>query len=293
MEAAVTDWDSYAPYPSEYPPDEWSTGRHHRSTPEQRPPAPSAGTGTARWSRTAAPQPDVEDDEEEVVELRNQVVDRLQLMNARHGLRAWERANTDPIAPHGLAFLYTDHDPQRSTGHRQRICTATRLFLDDADTASLPRLLQEQTRIADGYRRAGTFDPRTQLANRAESMTEFARYYGVGVSTVDLPNFPWTRQRQSQNGYNIMGACFALLADGTWLLLHRGLPGQYSALRIWSSKNLDSGPSMNLRRWNWGRDLPQLADPATRDIWTQLQALHRILDAGSPGAGYPGVGHGR
>jgi hypothetical protein len=230
----------------------------------------------------------------QVVKLRKQVVDRLRLMNARHGRRAWERVETDPIAPHGLAFFYVDHDPQPTGGDRWRMCTATRLFLDEPETAHLPRLLWEQTRIADGYRRAGTLDPRSQLANRAEPMTEYARYYGVGVSTVDLPNFPWLQQLQSPNGYDIMGVCYALLADGTWLLLHRGLPGQFSALKIWSSQSLDTGPAMDLPRWNWGRHLPKLTDPATRDIWVQLQALHDVLTAGSnPGAGHLGVGYGR
>jgi hypothetical protein len=221
-------------------------------------------------------------------------VDRLGLMNARHGHRAWERVNTDPIAPHGLAFFYVDDDPQPTGAYQRRICTATRLFLDGPETAFLPRLLWEQTRIAEGYRQAGTLDARTQLANRAVPMTGYARYFGVGVSTVDLPDNPWTRQRQSQNGYDIMGTCYALLADGTWLLLHRGLPGQFSALRIWSSQNLDVGPSMIARRWNWGRQLPQLADPLTRDIWVQLQALHDVLTAGSnPGASHLEAGRGR
>jgi hypothetical protein len=228
------------------------------------------------------------------VKLRKQVVDRLRLMNARHGRRAWERANDDPIAPHGLAFFYADHDPQPTGGHQWRISTATRLFLNDPEAAHLPWLLWEQTRIAEGYRRAGTLDPRIQLANRVEPMTKHARYYGVGISTVDLPDFPWPQQRLSQNGYDIMGACFALLADGTWLLLHRGLPGQFSALRIWSSQTLDTGPALDLPRWNWGRHLPRLADPATRDIWVQLQTLHDVLTAGSnPGAGRSGAGHGR
>src|SRR5262249_12700241 len=163
-------------------------------------------------------------------------------------------------APHGLAFFYADNDPQPTSGYRRRICTATRLFLDDPETAHLPRLLWEQTRIADGYRRAGTLDPRTQLANRTEPMTEHAPYYGVGVSTVALPSLPWAQQRLSQKGHDIMGACFALLADGTWLLLHRGLPGQFSALRIWSSQTLDTGPTMGMPRWNWGRHLPNLSD---------------------------------
>src|SRR5262249_19534206 len=125
-------------------------------------------------------------------------------------------------------------------------------------------------------------------------MTEHARYYGVGVSTVDLPDYPWARQRQSLNGRDIMGACYALLTDGTWLLLHRGLPGRFSALRIWSSQTLGTtGPAMGAPRWNWGRQLPNLADPGTRDIWVRLQALHDVLTSWSnSGSGNSGAGHG-
>ncbi len=296
MEAAVTERGWYTPHPSEDPPNEWSTGRHYRPTPEPpspRPPAPptvpesSAPTGAGhQWHATA--QTD-EQDSEALVELRNQVVDRLRLMNARHAHRAWELADTDPIAPHGLAFFYADHDARPDSRYAWQVATATRLFLDGPETGYLPRLLWEQARIADAYRRAGSLDPRRQLANRAEPMTADARYLGVGVSTLDLPEFPWAHQRQSRNGYDIVGRCFALLVDGAWLLLDRGHRSQFTALRIWSSRTLDTPSHMNMRRWNWGRDLPELTDPATRDIWVQLQGLHRVL----AGVTSPGAGHGR
>jgi hypothetical protein len=285
MEAAVTDRGTYTPYPSWFPPDRWQEGRHHRPAHDPTPTSrPDAGTGGRAGTRTGD-----RDTEDLVIELRNQVVDRMRLMNARHGYHAWERAGTDPIAPHGLAFLYADHDPRPTGRFRWRIRAATRLFLDGPETAHLPRLLWEQTRIADGYRRVGKLDPRTQLANRVEPMTRYARYFGVGVSTLDVPDRPWARQRQSDSGYDIMGRCLALLADDTWLLLHRGLPGHFSGLRIWSSQTLDSASAMNPRRWDWGRHLPDLADVATRDIWLQLQTLHDVLSVGNDSGG----GHGR
>jgi hypothetical protein len=294
MEATVTERGWYTPHPSDdEQPTEWSTGRHYRPTTEPaRAPTPptvpesSATQAGAGHQRQAATQTD-EQDSEALVELRNQVVDRLRLMNARHAHRAWEMAEGDPIAPHGLAFFYADHDAPPDSRHAWQVVTATRLFLDGPETGYLPRLLWEQARIANGYRRAGTLDPRTQLANRSEPMTTGARYLGVGVSTVDLPEFPWAHQRQSRNGYDIVGRCFALLVDGTWLLLDRGHHTQFTALRIWSSRTLDTSAHLNLRRWNWGRHLPELADPATREIWVQLQGLHRVLaEATCPGAGH-------
>ncbi|HKT05214.1 MAG TPA: hypothetical protein VJT31_37335 [Rugosimonospora sp.] len=224
----------------------------------------------------------------DLVELRNQVVDRLRLMNTRHGHRAWEMAGTDPISPYGLAFFYVDRDGGTRSRHAWRIATATRLFLDGPEVGDLPRLLFEQVRIADEYRRGGMLDPRHQLANRAEATTGDARYFGLGVSTVDLPEYPWVRQRQSHSGFDIVGRCFALLMDGTWLLLDRGHREQSTALRIWSSTTLYDASHVNVRRWHWGHHLPELTDPATRAIWVQLQRLHRVLTV----ATNQGAGHG-
>src|SRR5215468_2506466 len=126
MESAVTDGGPYTPSPSEYPLDEWAPGRRYRPTPKH-PPAITAGAAPGQRARVVT-QVDDRDNEVQVVKLRKQVVDRLRLMNARHGRRAWERAHNDPIAPHGLAFFYADHDPQPTSGYRRRICTATRLF---------------------------------------------------------------------------------------------------------------------------------------------------------------------
>ncbi len=264
-----------------YPPAAASAGRHHH--PPDTAPRPVSGQPASNA------QPDTDAGEELVVEMRNQVVDRLRLMSARHGHHSWERAEADPLAPHGLAFFYVGPDPQPGGGYRWRVRTATRLFLDGPEVADLPRLLWEQGRIADGYRRAGHLDARTQLANRVEAMTPAARYYGVGVSTLDLPDRPWVQQRRAGTGYDVMGRCYALLADGTWLLLQRGMPGQFSALRIWSSQTLDAELAQSMRRWNWGHHLPELTDVETRDIWYQLQALHGVLSE----ANHPGADHDR
>jgi hypothetical protein len=220
------------------------------------------------------------------IEMRNQIVDRLRLMNVRHSHHAWHRAGSDPIAPHGLAFFYLDHNSQPG-GHGWRIRTATRLFLDGPEVANLPRLLAAQARIAEAYRHGRGLDARTHLATRVEPMTMRARYHGVGVSTLDLPGRPWAQQRYCSTEYDIFGHCYALLADGTWLLAHRGLPEQPTGLRIWSSHTLETAPGSSMRRWYWGRHLSDLADPATRHIWQPLHALHQVLTA----AHHPGGGH--
>src|SRR5215475_5366975 len=117
MEVSVTDRGPYTPYPSEYPSDERTPGQRPRPTPTPSP-ASSAAAGAGQRGRAATQPDDGGTAEDQAVKLRKQVVDRLRLMNARHGRRAWERADADPIAPHGLAFFYADHDPQSSGGQQ-------------------------------------------------------------------------------------------------------------------------------------------------------------------------------
>jgi hypothetical protein len=292
VEATVTNRGQHAPYPSEQP----SPGRHHiggqlgpgpahAASGQAASPGPAhpAGPGAAAWP---GPAPHQEPDDEAqalAVELRNQVVDRLRSMNARHAQHAWDRRGGDPISPHGVAFFYTDTHISRGRP-TWRVRTATRLFLDGPEAHDLPRLLFEQARIADGYRRAGGLDPRTQLANRSDPMTPQAGYFGVGLSTLDVPGLPWRwQQKAAGSGFDVAGRCFALLADGTWLLAERGGINQFSLLRIWSTHLLHTSIGQSMRQWNWGKHLPDMADVATRDIWHWLHTLHDILRGGDHG----------
>src|SRR5690349_6310049 len=136
METAVTDCPhAGATFPH-------ATGQHHE---------PPADTDAAHLD-------DAERDAQQHrlrVELRNLVLNRLRLMNTRHAHHAWDRADTDPIAPHGLAYFYADHDPESRYGWGIR--TAVRLLLEGPETAglSLPELVAAQCRIAEDFRRAG------------------------------------------------------------------------------------------------------------------------------------------
>jgi hypothetical protein len=269
--------------------------RGQHAAPQNEPSHPGhADPPSTHWT-PPAPEPDDGLDAQAVaVELRNQVVDRLRSMNARHGQQVWDRQGNDPLAPHGLAYFYTDTELQRGRP-TLRVRTGTRLFLDGPEAQDLPRLLFEQGRIADGYRQAGHLDPLTQLVNRHEPMNSDAAYFGVGVSTLDTPERPWRWQIQAAaSPFDLAGRCFARLVDGTWLLLERGGANRHSELRIWSTETLHTSIGQSMRHWSWGPHLPEMNDPHTRDIWQWLNALHDLLRTSALRAGDPrGGDHGR
>lgn len=215
-------------------------------------------------------------------DLRNQVVDRLRRMSVLHSRHAWERRYRDPLGPHALAFFYTGPphgDPLRCT-----LRTATRLFLDGSDVEDLPRLLYDLVGLSNGYLAGGGFDPRAQMADRVERMPPRASYIGVGISTLDTPAGSWAQIRSSATSeLEVPGRCFALLVDGTMLLLDRHGEQGFGAFDVLSTHSLDVMPGQPWRMWRWAYHLADLADPATRDIWHWLGQLHQLIAAGSHG----------
>lgn len=222
------------------------------------------------------------------VERRNMVVDALRALNSVHAQEAFDRQGRDPLGPHALAFFY--HDPGSD-----RVASAVRLFLDDAQFADPARLVWEMRRVADGYRaRPGGLDPRRHLATHVEAMPYGYTYFGVGLSTLDTPagrqrdgspaGGPWAQvQQRAGSVFDLPGRCLGLLADGTMLLLDRHV-GADRRLEIRSTHTLETQLGQAMRMWTWDRDLPNLADPHTREIWIQLHHLHSLI---------AGAGHGR
>jgi hypothetical protein len=206
------------------------------------------------------------------IEVRNLVVDRMRQMNARHAMHAFDRMRSDPIGPHGLAFLYRDIE---TPGHppRYAVQAATRLFPAGYDVLDLPRLLREMTEIGRAYQARPGFDPLRSMMNRYDEVSPRARYIGVGVSSLDGPDGAWESvRRHATSALEIPGRSFALLVDGSRLVLDRG--AQYGGVgRIESSHPLDAGPGQSLRRWSW------LADPDgdLAQVWSGLAELHAIV----------------
>jgi len=224
-----------------------------------------------------------------VVDLRNQVVDRLRMMNAKHAQHAWDRRNGDPIGPHGLAFFYAT--PTMGDRPRYQLATATRLFLAGPDVDDLPRLLYRLSGLAAGLARADGFDPGTQMADRIEPMPRGARYVGVGVSSLDTDTGTWAQVRQEADGLiDVPGRCYAYLADTTCLQLDRRASRDFGQVNITSSHDLNTVPGLPTRMWRWAdRRYDEqyrrwvvgfLDDPATRDIWRWLIQLHHTVVGG-------------
>jgi hypothetical protein len=227
-----------------------------------------------------------------VCRIRNLVIDRLLRMNARHATHAWLQRRAQPVGPHGLAFLYCDqptpgtvgepgtgtvgrHGQPQSEAHG--VAAATRLVNDGADVRNLPRLLYRlSTLVRERYLSAGGgFDPRAYLANRQDRMSAHATYIGIGVSSLDTAAGTWDDiQRAAAGPLDLPGRCFALLTDGTELLLERGGQDVYGQVRILSTRDLNVEPGIASRRWAWRADLHTL--PGTREIWRRLYDLHEL-----------------
>lgn len=213
-------------------------------------------------------------------DLRNQVVDRLRRMNTMHGQHAWDRRHKDPVAPHGLAFLYADVASQDPPRYALR--TATRMFLDGPEVEHLPRLLYELIGIARGYLQQGSFDPCTQMTDRQDEMSPWARYVGLGISSLDTPQASWRQTRQQAFGpLDVPGRCYALLTDGTMLLMDRGGQSRFGSFTVRSTHSLDVIPGQPARIWRWAGDLTDLdSDPQTKPIWHWLHQLHQFVLSG-------------
>lgn len=209
-------------------------------------------------------------------DLRGQVVHRLRQMSALHAQHAWYRRNRDPIGPHGVAFLYAEvvsHTPSRF-----RLRTATRLVRDGPDVADAPRLLYELAGIARGYFDAAELDPRTQMADRCEPMSDGAFYLGLALSTLDTPTGTWPEVRQRVAGpLDIPGRGLALLSDGTMLLVDRRGRDEYGAFHVQCTHSLDVVPGQPDLMWRWNRDLANLDDPSTLDTWHFMSQLHILV----------------
>lgn len=207
--------------------------------------------------------------------IRNLVIDRLLRMNARHANHAWLRRRTQPVGPHGLAFLYGD---QPSPNHYHEVAAATRLVDDGTDVRDLPRLLYRLANLARDRHvsTAGGFDPRTTLTNRHDPMSSHAVYLGIGVSSLDTSMGTWEQAQHTASGpLDLPGRCFALLSDGTMLLVERGAQDAYGEVRIRSTHDLNLSPGISPRKWTLKPDLAATA--GTREIWRRIYDLHELV----------------
>ena len=206
--------------------------------------------------------------------IRNLAADRLLRMNARHATHAWLQRRAHPVGPHGIAFLYFD---QAAAAPVPTVVAATRLVDDTADVRPLPRLLYRLANLArDRYAQLGGFDPRPVLANRQDQMSPHAAYIGLGVSSLDSGTETWERIQRSASGpLDLPGRCFALLGDGTHMLVDRGGQDVFGEVRLASTHDLNIELGIAARRWVWRPDLATTS--GTAEIWPRLADLHQLI----------------
>ncbi len=201
-------------------------------------------------------------------------MDRLLRMNARHATHAWLQRRSHPVGPHGIAFLYYDH---AAGPPGPLVVAATRLVDDLPDVRALPRLLYRFAALArDRYARENGFDPRACLTNRQDPMSPSTAYIGIGVSSLDSDTQPWERIQHSATGpLDLPGRCFALLGDGTHLLIDRGGQDVFGKVRLASTHDLNVEVGLASRRWAWRPDLA--ITTGTVDVWPRLAELHDLI----------------
>jgi hypothetical protein len=162
------------------------------------------------------------------------------------------------------------------------VLAATRLVDDTADVRALPRLLFRLANLArDRYAQPGGFDPRPLLANRQDPMSPHATYIGLGVSSLDSATDTWERIQHAASGpLDLPGRCFALLGDGTQLLVDRGGQDVFGEVRLAATHDLNIQLGLASRRWAWRPDLATTT--GTAEIWPRLAELHRLIVGSDP-----------
>ncbi|MFG2059404.1 hypothetical protein ACGFI9_35875 [Micromonospora sp. NPDC048930] len=225
--------------------------------------------------------------------MRRQVGFRLQRANVGHVLAAYERLDRgNALGPHGIGLLYVvpaEHQP-----HGFELKLATRLFLSSPESDDLHRVLVDLvevatdnvTRAARVGRRWDPLGPENSLVNGGDmTLPSSAVYVGVAVTTLDSEMGPWyrvARQVRDQrlgggvSMFDLRGQCYALLTDGTALYVDQNRNRPVGDEGIRCTKTLDPD---RISYYNRYANLTEQGDDTTRQTWTLLEVLHRVLTA--------------
>jgi hypothetical protein len=219
-------------------------------------------------------------------QIRNDVAGRMQEMNSRHALNAWELRRKNPIGPHALAFLYAEPDGRELQAGLERyaVKAATRLFLDGDDVRDLATLLHRMVAIAADRLTAGLdFDPRKAMTNRADPMSSRASYIGVAWSTLDSAAGTWEDMQRTVDGpLAVPGEAYVLLKDKTRMIIDRQ-PGPLG-VRLRSTRSLDVVLGNPMTAWRWMKE--ETPEQGSAEWW--LEELHRTVAEGQRQQQNPG-----
>jgi hypothetical protein len=217
-------------------------------------------------------------------------------MNALHAANAWELRRRDPIAPHGLAFLFVQPDRRPGRGGRYRLTAATKLWLAGDTKLDLPERLFRYHHGVSSILSAKGADVRTLANKRDAEMADDAIYVGLGASSLDTSTGDWaqvvataaterlavragdvTGRAPITGEHDVPGCIRIVLTDDTAIVAERrGMP-EFNHRVIHATGTLNYTPFES--PYAWGRcTRDQLdADPAHVQTLRWMAALNDLF----------------
>jgi hypothetical protein len=204
---------------------------------------------------------------------RQQAVNRMRLMSVKHAMHAWERRYHDPLAPHGLAFLFAHHDPAGGL----RLTAATKLWLASARTAQLQRVLFDLNEAVTAT--AWPLDLREMFADRRDpEQADDAWYVGLGVTSLDTHTGTWSDACTRYTQYaDVPAQIRVAMTDGTTIIGDRRGLAEYNALTLHSSRALDTSSIESAYPWARVSDQQLREDPVHAAVLHRMDQLNLTL----------------
>jgi len=201
------------------------------------------------------------------------------LMNWNQAKEAWQRRRRDPLNPHVVVFFFAE--PPTVWPSRCELRVAARLFLA-GDEQRLALLLHDLVPVVAAHFEAGR-DPDDVVFSWSDPRSALARYAGVGVSSLDTPAGSWEQvQKRVESDMDVPGRCYALLVDGSTLLVDRLARQDFGAYRVWASHPVLDASG---QRQRWATTAHDIASsdaygPDHTAIWRWLAELNRVMAEG-------------
>jgi hypothetical protein len=198
--------------------------------------------------------------------LRSQLAVRLADANESHAGLVWDQRRRDPVSEHALLFFFAE--PPSPALPDGLLRTAVRV-LPAGDGMALPLLLQEMTVVAQQHEQDGNTAGKFIFGWR-EDRSPSAVYLGTGVSTIGSLTQSWAQlQNDAFTELQLPGRCYAVLDDGSCVLVDRHAGKQWGVADVWTSHRMSG-------RGSW-HELPLHTDPDSPHV----EAIHRLPDPSS------------
>lgn len=209
-------------------------------------------------------------------DLRLQAVQRLRFMSIQHAMHAWDHRYDDPIAPHGVAFLFAQ-PAQQPDWHS--LHAATRLWLAGPEARDLPRLLYQFASAVTERTGDPGFDLRSELANRTDpEMADDAWYVGLGVTSLDTRTGTWEKAcRRAGSHMEIPSVIRITLIDSTVVVGDRRGSNEFNAMSVKATQPLSVGGLDSPIPWSGVDPAVVRSDPEHASVLPWMEELNTVL----------------